>query len=137
MGGEPDGQPAQSPSRSTILVVEDDVLIRFMIADDLLAGGFEVIQAASADEALKVLCSSVAVDLLLTDIRMPGSLDGLELAARARVEWPGLRIVVLSGDLPAMPHVTALADAFLPKPYSPSAVLLCVQQLVSNGNGEF
>jgi CheY-like chemotaxis protein len=134
--GEPNGQPVLSPAHKTILVVEDDVLIRFMIADDLMANGFNVIQAATADEALTVLYSAVSFDLVLTDIRMPGSLDGLAFAARIRAEQPHLKVVILSGDIPATPHVASLADAFLSKPYSPSAVLICVKQLLSSENEE-
>lgn len=134
--GEPNGQPALPPAHKTILVVEDDVLIRFMIADDLMANGFHVVQAANADEALKILHSSVALDLVMTDIRMPGSLDGLALAGRVRLQWPHLKIIVLSGDLPTKPHAET-ADAFLPKPYNPSAVVTHIKQLLSGENGEF
>jgi CheY-like chemotaxis protein len=135
--GEPNGRPASSPAQKTILVVEDNVLIRFAVADDLMAGGFLVIQAAHADEALEILHSSIHVDLVVTDIRMPGSIDGLALAARIRVLWPRLKIIVLSGDLPAMPQGAAVADVFLPKPYSASAVLTCIKQLVSSENEHF
>ena len=131
--GELNGQLAL-PLAHTILVVEDDVLIRFMIADDLMANGYRIIQAASADEALQVMQSSAHLDLILTDIRMPGSMDGLTLAAKARAQWPHLKIIVLSGDLPAVTS-TIPADAFLPKPYCSSAVLIRVKQLLSSDNG--
>jgi CheY-like chemotaxis protein len=134
--GEPNGRPALPPAHKTILVVEDDVLIRFMIADDLMASGYQIIQAATADEALKVLQSSAHLDLILTDIRMPGSMDGLALAARARAQWPHLKIIVLSGDLPAI-SATIPADAFIPKPYSASAVLICVKQLLGSDDEAF
>jgi two-component system, response regulator PdtaR len=127
--GEPNGKQVPVPAPKAILVVEDDVLIRLAIADDLIAAGFHVIQAASADEALKVLRSIVGVDLVLTDIRMPGSFDGLGLAEQVRAGWPDLKIVVLSGDLPAVPPAN-LADAFLSKPYNLSAMLAVVKQLL-------
>ena len=92
-------------------------------------------QAASGDEALTVLESSVELDLVLTDIRMPGSLDGLALAERLREHWPDLPIVMVSGDLPPVPPV-GLADAFLPKPYSPAAVLACINRLLSPANDQ-
>jgi two-component system, response regulator PdtaR len=113
----------------TILVVEDDVLIRLSIADDLMAAGFVVVQAASADEALKILHKPIDLNLVMTDIRMPGSLDGLALAGRVRTAWPELKIVVLSGDLPAAPPLD-VADAFLHKPYDPSAILAVLKQLL-------
>lgn len=132
---ETNGKPLSAPAAKTILVVEDDVLIRLAMADDLMAAGFRVVQAANADEALKVLESKIAVDLVLTDIRMPGSLDGLALAARIRQQWSYLRIVVASGDLPPVPPV-ALADAFLPKPCDSSTILGCINQLLSNRNDQ-
>jgi CheY-like chemotaxis protein len=134
--GEPNGRPALPPAHKTILVVEDDVLIRFMIADDLMASGYQIIQASTADEALKVMQSPAHLDLILTDIRMPGSMDGLALAARARAQCPHLKIIVLSGDLPPS-SATIPADAFLPKPYVASAVLICVKQLLSSDNDAF
>ena len=127
--GEPNGKQVPAPVPKAILVVEDDVLIRLAVADDLMAAGFHVIQAANADEALKVLRSFVGVDLVLTDIHMPGSFDGLGLARQVRAGWPDLKIVVLSGDLPSV-RPTDLADAFLSKPYNFSAILAVVKQLL-------
>jgi two-component system, response regulator PdtaR len=126
---ETNGKPLSAAAAKTILVVEDDVLIRLAVADDLMAAGFRVVQAANADEALKVLESKIALDLVVTDIRMPGSLDGLALAARIRQQWSHVRIVVVSGELLPAPPV-ALADAFVPKPYSFSTVLACINQLL-------
>lgn len=134
--GAPYGQPLPMPAYRTILIVEDDVLIRLMIADDLMANGYQIIQAATADEAMEVLQSSARLDLVLTDIRMPGSMDGLALAAKVRAQWPDLKVVILSGDLPAMPSAIP-AHAAMPKPYSSSAVLNCVQQLLSSHDGKF
>ncbi len=94
-----------------------------------MSAGFHVIQAASADEALKILHSAVALDLVLTDIRMPGTLDGLALASRIRTGWPSLKIIVLSGDLPPVPPAE-LADAFLPKPYNTDTLITRIDQLL-------
>ena len=112
-----------------ILVVEDEVLIRLMIADILMRAGFQVVQAASADEALKVLHSSVDVSLVLTDIRMPGSANGLELARRIRADWPALKIVIVSSeDLEKTADLPA--DAFIGKPFHPPDVVGRVKQLL-------
>ena len=132
---ETNGKPLSAIAAKTILVVEDDVLIRLAVADDLMAAGFRVVQAANAYEALKVLESKIALDLVFTDIRMPGSLDGLALAARIRQRWSYLRIVVASGDLPSVPPA-ALADAFLPKPCDSSTILSCINQLLSDRNDQ-
>ena len=118
-----------------ILVVEDEVLIRLMIADILMRAGFQVVQAASADEALKVLHSSVDVSLVLTDIRMPGSANGLELARRIRADWPALKIVIVSSE--DMEKAADLpADAFIGKPFHPTDVVGTVKQLLGLQNDQ-
>ena len=68
----------------TILIVEDEVLIRMMTSDALRSRGMTVIEAATAEEALVVLQSDHAVDLLLSDVRLPGTMNGAALAAWAR-----------------------------------------------------
>jgi two-component system, response regulator PdtaR len=119
----------------SILVVEDEVLIRLMIADDLMQAGFQVIQAGTGDDALKVLRSSVKVDLLLTDIHMPGGLDGLQLAAEVRANWPAVKIVILSSQRP-VGLVPTLADGFVGKPYRDQDLFNCVNQLLGRANDQ-
>ncbi len=99
----------------TVLVVEDDVLIRMTLAAVLRDEGFTVIEACDADEALVALATT-SIDLLLTDVRMEGSMNGLDLAMQARSSLPDLKIVVVSGHLPAN-ETHGVADAFVPKPY--------------------
>ena len=67
-------------AKKTVLVVEDEVLIRLYLSEEIRAAGFTVIEAASADEAFEVLKSRNDIDLVLTDIRMPGTMDGRQLA---------------------------------------------------------
>jgi CheY-like chemotaxis protein len=127
--------PRCAPAPWRILVVEDEVLIRLLIVDILIEAGFQVIQAASADEALKVLQSSVEVDLVMTDIRMPGSLDGLELASRVRANWPTLRIVIVSSDASSL-RPDLPADAVIAKPFSPIEFVDRVKQLLGFQNDQ-
>ena len=124
------GEPVPEAVPKTILIVEDDVLIRLSIADDLAGAGYHVVQAANADEALKVLNSTIAIDLIMTDIRMSGPLDGLALAGQVRAHWPALKIVVLSGDLPTV-RPGNLADLYLSKPYDVSTILSVMKHLLS------
>ena len=79
--------PASKPRKTLacILVVEDEVLIRLVIADELRAQGFSVVEAASADQALSYFQAGVQVDLVLSDIEMPGSMNGVGLIQRLRV----------------------------------------------------
>ena len=85
--------------RVRVLLVEDEVFIRIDTAEHLRARGFEVVEAGSADDAVEYVASGERIDVLVTDIRMPGSLDGLDLAARLRAEQPDLPIVVASGSV--------------------------------------
>ncbi len=124
-------QTAAEARRTSILVVEDDVLLRLITAEDLRGAGFSVIEAANADEAMTILDSAVPIDLVLTDIMMPGSMDGLALAAFVRQRWPSLRIVVASGERPAQAAL-AVADAFLPKPCDSSAILARLKTLIGS-----
>jgi CheY-like chemotaxis protein len=118
------------PEAKAILVVEDDFLVRLDISDELISAGFRVIQAASADEALRVLQGGVAIDLVLTDVRMPGTLDGVELARRVRAAWPRLKIIMVSGDLPSVP-ADGSVDLFFAKPYRPAYVSDAVKLLLA------
>jgi len=123
-------EPSKNARRPlTILVVEDEVLVRLMIADELRQAGFVVLEAVNADEAMVVLSGPEAVDLLFTDVRMPGTADGLALAATARVLRPDLKIVVVSGHAPAGVAAGPM-DEFFAKPYDVGVVIGCLKQLL-------
>jgi two-component system, response regulator PdtaR len=113
-----------------ILLVEDEILIRLVVAEELAEAGFRVIQAANGDEAVKILQSSIPLDLVMTDVRMPGSVDGLRLAALVRAGWPELKIVMMSGHLLGPPPDLQV-DLFLSKPYRISSAIEKVKQLLS------
>ena len=104
---------------AVVLVVEDEWLIRESVAEVLAEAGFRVLKAEQGEAALLTLQEhGPAVDLLFTDIRMPGSLDGLELARRARALLPGLAILVASGNWVPTPSDLPAGSLFLAKPYS-------------------
>jgi two-component system, response regulator PdtaR len=123
-------EPALEENKTTVLVVEDEILIRLMVADALRAQGINVIEASNGDEALRVLQSSVPVELLLTDIRMPSALDGLALAHAARATRPGLKLIVASSQ-PGAQEAAGLADAFFAKPFDLKAIVERVKSLLS------
>ena len=112
-----EGAPA-CHGMATILVVEDEILTRTAASEVLREHGYCVIEAASADEALKVLQSPTRVDLVLTDMRMPGEVDGVGLARHVRATLPFMKVVMVSGQLPE-PDVHGLLDGYLPKPVVP------------------
>lgn len=118
----PQGDPAVAP-RQTILVVEDELIIRFMVSDDLRDAGYEAIEACNADEAIAILKSSVAVDLVITDVRMPGSLDGLGLLAFIRATFPRLPVIVMSGHLEPGLALLGGATQFVAKPFTLNVVV--------------
>ena len=86
--------PAPPP---IVLVVEDDVLVRNLVAAYLRECGFDVIEANGADEAIRVLQAEVQVDILFSDVQMPGSMDGFGLARWVRRERPWLKVILTSG----------------------------------------
>jgi two-component system, response regulator PdtaR len=103
--------------KAAILVVDDEAMLRFCAADALEEEGFEVIEAANADEALKVLANRPDVRLLFTDIQMPGKLDGLALARKVHEQWPRIKLVITSGR--KQPSRAEIPDdgSFIAKPY--------------------
>jgi len=115
----------------SVLVVEDEVLIRMDIADSLAQDGYEVFEAGNADEAIELLEASDAIRLVLTDVDMPGSMDGLKLAAAVRDRWPPVRIIVMSGH--RIVEITDLPDGsvFFAKPYHSSQILTSMRQLLA------
>ena len=117
-------------ARPTVLVVEDEILIRMMVSESLRQAGCEVFEAASADEALEVLSASASPDVLVTDVKMPGCVDGLELASRVRKTLPELKVVITSGHALAQ-SADGVADAFLAKPFALEQLVGRVRALVA------
>jgi len=118
-----------APLPAVALVAEDEFLLRMEAADTLSDVGFTVLEVASADDALRFLEERDDVDLLFTDVNMPGHLDGFGLAREVAARWPGITIIVCSGkakpghgDLPPKAR-------FIDKPYSPALVHQVVREL--------
>ncbi len=121
---------ASSPAVKTILLVEDDVLIRISIADDLIDAGHKVIQSSHADDALRIL-ESVPVDLVITDINMPqGSIDGFALADKIRKTWSSVKVIILSSHVTLDSHYDS-AHLCLPKPIGMIKIVEYVQSILS------
>jgi CheY-like chemotaxis protein len=120
-----------APQRETILVVEDDVLIRMAAASELRGHGFVVVEAYSAEEAVALLQAQLPVRLVFTDVQLPGAMDGLALAAVAKT-YPGVKIVITSGHGNIETRAAEVADAFLRKPYFLERVTSCIERLISD-----
>lgn len=117
------------PGRPLILYVEDDVLIRIDTAEALRLAGYAVVEAASGEEALTLLQAGARPDLLLSDLRMPGPVDGAELLGRLEAIAPATPRLLVTSHLTAGPPITD-ATAFLAKPYTGAALLEAVARLV-------
>ena len=112
-----------------ILLVEDEFLVRDTIAEDLRDRGYTVIEAVSGDEALPI-CAAGEFDVLLTDIRMPGKVNGWDLAEHCREGRPGLPVIYTTGfsDVPSR-HVEG--SRYFAKPYKLEAVARAIVELTS------
>ncbi|MEJ2374172.1 MAG: response regulator [Pseudolabrys sp.] len=123
------GRAATAP---TVLLVEDEVLISNLVADWLGERGFAVREVASGDEALAYIDDGGEVDVLFTDLNLPGSVDGAELAARVRAMRPELPVVYASGRYnsaelaPLVPR-----SVFVAKPYNPADVCTLLARLTA------
>ena len=108
----------------TVLVVEDEPLIRMTVATALTDAGFDVVEVDHADGALAVLSGSLGeVDLVFTDVNMPGTIDGLELAHRVQNLWPKIAVLIASGQAMLTPLDLPTGAHFLTKPYSTDQVV--------------
>lgn len=103
-----------------VLVVEDEALIRMSSADAIRDLGFEVLEAVDADHAVSLLESVPGITVVFTDIQMPGSMDGLLLAAVVRDRWPPIALLVTSGKLCPGSSDMPTGARFISKPYLPS-----------------
>ena len=122
--------------QSTVLLVEDEPLVRLFISDLLEEADFKVVEASNADEARVLLEAGLPVNVLLTDVDMPGACDGYELARRVHESWPEVEILIMSGrrwpeqgDLPP-------GAAFLAKPCPNESIVSHVHSAAQRIRGE-
>ena len=125
------GDAASLSAQKTILLVEDNISTRLATAQDLMGAGFHVIQAASGVEAWRILQRYAQIDLVLTDIHMPGGVDGIDLARWLRALRPDLKVVFLSGDLKAA-RSAGIGHLLIEKPYQPSDLVKEISNLLDH-----
>ncbi len=119
--------------RPVVLIVEDELLLRMNALDMIEAAGFEVVEAANADEAIEILEARRDIGVVFTDIQMPGSMDGLKLVRAVRGRWPPIKIVATSGHIGVAQTDLPEGGRFLPKPYSPGQVTDVLRELTAGG----
>jgi two-component system, response regulator PdtaR len=133
---EPSGFPGlisamgHSEAQRTILVVEDELFIRMSAVAILEDAGFFVLEAKSGVEALAMLARHSQTNVLMTDVRMPGPIDGLALIAQVQIDHPAIRSIVVSGNATAEQARNAGAFRFVAKPYLPKTIVQAVHDTV-------
>ena len=133
MSGSPS---AAGPARSKILIVEDEFLIRLTLMEVLMDEGYDVLEAENGPDALALVEGDPAITLLLTDIQMPGGMDGHTVAARAREVRPSLPVIFMTGapdTANGQNHATR--TMYLAKPYSPADMCAAVKQMLASAGG--
>ena len=116
-------------SGAKILIVDDEALIRSYVRDIVEEIGYAASEAGNADAALQMLGKS-GFSVVLTDITMPGTLDGLELAWTIRSKWPGVAVVIMSGRRLPWPHELPDSVRLLTKPFSPDSLIALLTDLI-------
>lgn len=117
---------------ATVLIVEDEDLVRMVGTDILELGGYRVLEAANAEEALRQLENDAEVMVLFTDVNMPGTPDGLGLAKLVSDRWPDMKILVASGNVKPQPGDLPEHGLFLSKPYRADDLLALVRKLAGD-----
>ncbi len=114
---------AKMPARDIVLIVEDHPLVQITAAALIENAGMATVVAADADEALEILSGRDDIHAVFTDVTMPGSMDGIELARLVRTRWPEIALVVTSGD--ELSEMVRLPSGvrFLRKPYQYASVV--------------
>lgn len=122
----------KSACATTVLVVDDEEFLRQMMTEFLKMSGYRVVAAATADEAVAAL-HTAPVDVVFTDVRMPGAMDGIGLAQWVRSHRPKIRILMTSGYTARARQVLELSHApLIPKPYRPEEVIRRVRELTAH-----
>lgn len=117
--------------RPTVLVVEDEPLLRMIAAELVEEAGFDAVEAATADEAVKILEQRSDIRIVFTDIDMPGSLNGLKLAAMVRDRWPPIEILIVSGHMRPTAVDLPPRSLFFSKPYNDSQVVAALRRFAA------
>jgi CheY-like chemotaxis protein len=126
-------EPEPSPGRPVVLVVDDEILLRSVVAEYLRDAGIHVVEAANGREAITVLAAGEAVDVVFSDVRMPGDVSGYDLAEWVRINRPAVRVLLASGYVGAAGRSRRVGDnapTLLPKPFDYELLLQQLRGLI-------
>lgn len=116
-----------------VLVVEDEPIIRLGMVSSIEDAGYAVVEAANADEAISLLAQDSEVGVVVTDVDMPGSMDGIRLAHYVRRRWPPIQMLVISGKVGVMSNELPTGVRFMSKPYQEPQLLNVIATLSGMG----
>jgi DNA-binding NtrC family response regulator len=132
-----DGSKEPGTHRATVLIVEDELLVRWAIADHLQECGFKILAASNAEEAIEAVQKyDPKIDLVFSDVRMPGAMDGFGLASWIRQHRPDVAVILTSGHAQAQDAAQELCEQvgeIVRKPYGFDAVVARIEQALSLG----
>jgi two-component system, response regulator PdtaR len=118
-------------TKSTVLVVEDDSLIRMSAVDLMTSAGFDVVAAVHADDAIQVLEARPDIRLVFTDVDMPGTMDGIKLCHYIRERWPPVKLIVASGKTILVESDLPQGARFFSKPYGDATIIDAISSLLA------
>jgi len=118
--------------KAVVLIVEDEMMIRLGAIDLVLSAGYEALDARNADEAIRILESRHDIDLVFTDVQMPGTMDGIKLANFIRGRWPPVKLLVASGNAILEESSLPSGSRFFSKPYDDHAITDAMAKLLED-----
>jgi len=117
--------------KHVVLVVEDSPIIRMGAVDLVLSAGYEALEACDADEAIRILESRSDIDLVFTDVQMPGTMDGIKLSHYIRERWPPVKLILASGNAILEESSLPTGSGFFAKPYLDHAITEAMARLLA------
>jgi two-component sensor histidine kinase len=122
-----------STMKPTVLVVEDEMLLRMRAVEIVEDAGFTPLEAVNADDALSLLEARSDIELLFTDIQMPGTMNGLKLAHAVHERWPSIKIILVSGQITPEKEDRPANSRFFEKPVKVQQMIAELQEMIGRG----
>lgn len=118
--------------KAVVLIVEDSAMIRMGAVELVLSAGYEALEARDADEAIRILESRDDIDLVFTDVQMPGTMDGIKLCHHIRDRWPPVKLILASGATIIEESSLPGGSRFFSKPYDDTTIIDAMARLLSS-----
>jgi len=116
-------------SRPLVLIVEDEPLLRLLAVSLIEEAGFDTLEASSADQAIAFLETDAHIQIVFTDIDLPGGMDGMRLAAEIRDRWPPIELILTSGHVKVSDAELLARGHFFSKPYDAGQLIRTLRSL--------